>query len=98
MPCYEQEGLRLVHRMLPRHIVRQLQTRRVAGGTRQLAVEQSERTFVLFSDIVSFTTYCAARQPREVMVMLNALFGTFDALLAKHSVYKVRSCKGVRLQ
>lgn len=45
--------------------------------------------FILFSDIVQFTAYCSRREPRDVVVMLNSLFATFDNLLAKHNVYKV---------
>jgi len=103
----EIEGLRLVHRMLPRHIVRQLQKRspelvvekcrrpdrptpRTPPDARRPPRRRSQRTFVLFSDIVSFTSYCASREPRDVVVMLNSLFATFDAQLAKHSVFKAQ--------
>lgn len=81
----KQQEERLLYRMLPRHIVTALQKRR----PEDFIVESSERAFVLFSDIVGFTSYCAKRSPRDVVVMLNSMFATFDGLLAKHSVHKV---------
>ena len=79
------QGERLLYRMLPKHIVTQLQKR----VPEDFIVESCEHAFVLFSDIVSFTAYCARREPRDVVVMLNSMFATFDALLSKHRVHKV---------
>ena len=70
----------------PRHIVTQIQKR---GANSDFIVESCDRAFVLYSDIVSFTSYCARRQPRDVVVMLNSMFATFDGLLEKHGVHKV---------
>lgn len=81
----DQQGERLLYRMLPRHIVTQLQTR----APEDFLVESCEKAFVLFSDIVSFTKYCATRDPQDVVIMLNSMFATFDALLEKHNVHKV---------
>ena len=80
-----QQGERLLYRMLPRHVVAQLQTR----APQDFLVESCDRAFVLFSDIVKFTNYCSTRDPQNVVVMLNSMFATFDALLSKHSVHKV---------
>lgn len=80
-----QQGERLLYRMLPQHIVSQLQKR----GPEDFLVESCDKAFVLYSDIVSFTSYCSSREPRDVVVMLNSMFATFDALLSKHNVHKV---------
>ena len=79
------QGERLLYRMLPKHIVTQLQKR----VPEDFIVESCEHAYVLFSDIVSFTAYCSRREPRDVVVMLNSMFATFDALLSKHKVHKV---------
>ena len=74
------------HAPLPsQHIVTQLQKR----IPEDFIVESCDHAYVLFSDIVSFTAYCSRREPRDVVVMLNSMFATFDALLAKHRVHKV---------
>ncbi len=136
----DEQGERLLYRMMPKHIVAQLQQRRTAGAAADAAtaaapmsphspnpkpdpkpaaaaaaaaaiatatasatspsavampadenfiVESCERAFVLFCDLVGFTSYCARRQPAEVVATLNSLFATFDALLPKHRVHKV---------
>lgn len=82
----EQQGERLLYRMLPKHIVSQLRQR---STPEDFIVESSECAYVLYSDIVGFTAYCANRDPRDVVVMLNSMFATFDGLLAKHGVHKV---------
>ena len=132
----EEQGERLLYRMMPKHIVAQLQQRRtvraaaaaaaVAAATsprspaprpastfapasafaastsstsspvspstasdENFIVDSCERAFVLFCDLEGFTSYCARRQPSEVVTTLNSLFATFDALLSQHQVHKV---------
>jgi class 3 adenylate cyclase len=63
------QGERLLHRMLPKHVVKQLQKRVPEDSI----VETCDHAFVLFSDIVGFTAYCAGREPRDVVVMLNSM-------------------------
>ena len=46
---------------------------------------------VLFSDIVGFTTISQTFTPMKVSNMLDRLFGSFDALAKKHSVFKVET-------
>ncbi len=65
----DQQGERLLYRMLPKHIVSQLQKR----SPQDFIVESCDQAYVLFSDIVGFTSYCADREPRDVVVMLNSM-------------------------
>jgi class 3 adenylate cyclase len=135
----EEQGERLLYRMMPKHIVAQLQQRRTVRAAAAAAaaaatsprsptpkpastfapasafaafasvstsssslpispstasdenfiVDSCERAFVLFCDLEGFTSYCARRQPSEVVTTLNSLFATFDALLPQHRVHKV---------
>jgi class 3 adenylate cyclase len=135
----EEQGERLLYRMMPKHIVAQLQQRRTARAAAAAAaaaatsprsptpkpastfapasafaafasvstsssslpvspstasdenfiVDSCERAFVLFCDLEGFTSYCARRQPSEVVTTLNSLFATFDSLLPQHRVHKV---------
>lgn len=62
------QSSRLLNRILPRHIVSKLME-----GNEEIIYESCENAFVLYSDIVSFTAWCSTREPREVLVLLNAM-------------------------
>ena len=88
---------RMVSEMLPGHIAWQLKQRLVKKGAsqREFMVDDSERVAVLFSEVSGFEHFCnEASDAIEVVRMLNTLFAAFDALLPRHSVYKVRPCEG----
>ena len=44
---------------------------------------------VLFSDVVTFTSICAACEPIRVVHMLNCMYSKFDRLTNVHDIYKV---------
>jgi class 3 adenylate cyclase len=52
--------------------------------------ERFETVTVLFSDIISFTSMAALMDPLAVVNMLNELYRTYDTLVDRHNVYKVR--------
>jgi class 3 adenylate cyclase len=51
-----------------------------------------ESVTIAFFDIVSFTRFCAASTPIQIVAMLNELFSQFDAVVDAHDVYKVCDC------
>ena len=84
--------------MLPDHIAQQLKQRikTSAAKEREFLVEHSERVAVLFSEVVGFEEFCnESSGPLEVVRVLNTMFAAFDALLQKHSVYKVETVGSV---
>jgi adenylate cyclase len=50
-----------------------------------------ETVTVLFADIVGFTTFAQARRPAEVVAVLNRLFSTFDELVDRHDLEKIKT-------
>jgi hypothetical protein len=74
--------LQLLFSMLPARMVRRM--RGASGGF----AESFPHAIILFSDIVSYTDLVSSLTPDQVMVMLNELFGEFDALVDKHGVVK----------
>jgi class 3 adenylate cyclase len=46
---------------------------------------------VLFADIVGFTSWSSGREPTDVFILLEALYGEFDKIANKRSVFKVET-------
>ena len=46
---------------------------------------------VLFADVVGFTSFCSATPAAAVVRTMNALFGTFDALLEPHGIFRAEA-------
>ena len=53
--------------------------------------EKFAEVSILFSDIVNYTDISSRLAPEEVMDMLNRLYERFDALVAKHDLFKVET-------
>ena len=88
----------IVEGMMPQHIADQLKQRLTASGveSREYMVEASKRVAVLFSEVVDFEEFCnEVSDAVEVVRMLNTMFAAFDALLGRHSVYKVETVGSV---
>lgn len=76
---------RLLLNMLPAPVAARLK-----AGERQIA-DQAPAVTVLFADLVGFTALCD-RLPAPVVVMfLNDIFSTFDALVAQAGLEKIKS-------
>ncbi|KAK2119066.1 Guanylate cyclase soluble subunit beta-2, partial [Saguinus oedipus] len=57
----------LLYSMLPKHVTNQLKEgKKVAAG-------EFKSCTILFSDVVTFTTICAACEPRQIVNMLNSM-------------------------
>ncbi|CAJ1946022.1 unnamed protein product [Cylindrotheca closterium] len=48
-------------------------------------------TTVMFGDIAGFTKWSSTRQPTEVFVLLETLYGSFDKIAKKMNVFKVET-------
>ncbi|GKY91562.1 hypothetical protein MPSEU_000128100 [Mayamaea pseudoterrestris] len=50
-------------------------------------------TTLLFADIAGFTAWSSARQPTEVFMLLETLYGNFDIIAEKYGIFKVETSK-----
>ena len=57
----------------------------------QTIAEHFDSASVLFADIVGSTTLFADMEPREIVDWLNEVFSTFDVLLDKYGLEKIRT-------
>jgi class 3 adenylate cyclase len=48
-------------------------------------------TTVMFADIVGFTAWSSTREPSQVFILLETLYGAFDAVAARRGVFKVET-------
>eukprot|EP00980_Cylindrotheca_fusiformis_P003027 scaffold703_cov131-Cylindrotheca_fusiformis.AAC.4 len=46
---------------------------------------------VIFADIVGFTAWSSAREPSQVFVLLETIYGAFDKIAYCHNVFKVET-------
>eukprot|EP00980_Cylindrotheca_fusiformis_P007513 scaffold1561_cov129-Cylindrotheca_fusiformis.AAC.5 len=46
---------------------------------------------VVFADLVGFTAWSSAREPHQVFILLETLYGAFDRIAYRHSVFKVET-------
>lgn len=59
-------------------------------GSRPIADLFPEAT-VMFADITGFTAWSSTREPSQVFILLEALYGKFDALAARRGIFKVET-------
>ncbi|MEM9591894.1 MAG: adenylate/guanylate cyclase domain-containing protein [Pseudomonadota bacterium] len=76
---------KLLHNILPALIAERLK-----DGETNIAETFPEVT-VLFADIVGFTRLAEKIGPREIVTMLNDVFGRFDDLAVKHDLEKIKT-------
>lgn len=76
---------KLLHNILPAIIADRLQK-----GESVIAESFPEVT-VLFADIVGFTQLAAQLGPREIVSMLNDIFGRFDDLVTEYKLEKIKT-------
>eukprot|EP00980_Cylindrotheca_fusiformis_P028130 scaffold22583_cov106-Cylindrotheca_fusiformis.AAC.1 len=46
---------------------------------------------VVFADIAGFTAWSSAREPHQVFVLLETIYGAFDKIAYRHNVFKVET-------
>lgn len=50
---------------------------------------------VFFCDIANFTAWSSAREPGQVFMLLETIYGAFDAIAARRGVFKVEVSKEI---
>jgi len=65
-------------------------TRAGTSGSSPIADLFPEAT-VLFSDIAGFTAWSSVRQPSQVFILLETLYGAFDKIAKRRRVFKVET-------
>jgi class 3 adenylate cyclase len=53
--------------------------------------ENFESVTIMFSAIIGFDSFVTVSEAVDVVVLLNQIYGTFDAVIEKHQVYKVET-------
>lgn len=48
-------------------------------------------TTVVFADIAGFTAWASAREPQQVFILLESLYGAFDQIAAENGIFKVET-------
>ena len=51
-------------------------------------------TTIMFADIAGFTQWSSTRQPTDVFILLEALYGAFDTIAKRRKVFKVETIGG----
>jgi len=76
---------RLVKKLLPQNTVDELQQ------TGNATSKKYEMVTVLFSDIQGFTKIAAETNPEELIKYLNELFVSFDNIISKYNIEKIKT-------
>jgi PAS domain S-box-containing protein len=76
----------LLMNVLPNKIAR-----RLLDEQQQHIAESHENAAILFADIVGFTAMSQVMSPTEVVQMLNELFSTFDNLVERYALNKIKT-------
>jgi class 3 adenylate cyclase len=63
---------------------------RMLAGEHDIA-DAHEKVSVIFADVVGFTPFSAALQPREVVRVLDRVFVAFDAIAKRHGIEKIKT-------
>jgi len=75
----------LLANMLPATVAERLK-----GPDRNVIADRYEEASVLFADIVGFTERASGTTPCDLVLFLDRLYGTFDALADKHGLEKIK--------
>eukprot|EP00980_Cylindrotheca_fusiformis_P013962 scaffold3628_cov112-Cylindrotheca_fusiformis.AAC.4 len=62
-----------------------------AGAGRAPLADLFLETTVVFADIAGFTAWSSAREPAQVFVLLETIYGAFDRHAYRHNVFKVET-------
>jgi class 3 adenylate cyclase/tetratricopeptide (TPR) repeat protein len=82
----KQQTETLLQTLLPVEIIPYLKEE-----AREVYAERFEKVSILFADIVGFTSISEKLDPHAMVMLLNEIFTTFDNLLPKYDVEKIRT-------
>ena len=74
----------LLTRILPQSVAERLQRG-------EPVADRFDQSTVLFADLVGFTPAAAHHAPEDIVAFLDSVFRTFDALVDKHGVEKIKT-------
>ncbi|MGZ5182670.1 MAG: adenylate/guanylate cyclase domain-containing protein [Ramlibacter sp.] len=75
----------LLHNVLPRVVAEELKREH------RVAARKFDNLGVLFADIAGFTRYANRLPPDALLLMLDEIFTSFDALVERHGVEKIKT-------
>jgi PAS domain S-box-containing protein len=81
----QERSERLLLNILPKAIAERLKQAPSA------IAEQFNDTTILFADLVSFTPLASCMAPTELVNLLNQIFSTFDQLVERHGLEKIKT-------
>ena len=76
---------KLVQKLLPQNAMFEIQTQGMASS------KKYDMVTVLFSDIQGFTKIAATTNPEELIKYLNELFVSFDNIISKYNIEKIKT-------
>eukprot|EP00547_Thalassionema_nitzschioides_P003693 CAMPEP_0194215764 /NCGR_PEP_ID=MMETSP0156-20130528/17780_1 /TAXON_ID=33649 /ORGANISM="Thalassionema nitzschioides, Strain L26-B" /LENGTH=689 /DNA_ID=CAMNT_0038944367 /DNA_START=93 /DNA_END=2162 /DNA_ORIENTATION=- len=85
-----QKSEALLMNVLPHHISERLKASNDNHEHVQIA-DAHENVTILFADIVGFTQFCSGRTPMQVVHHLNKVFQSFDVLVDKYNMEKIKT-------
>ena len=50
-----------------------------------------DNSTIMFADIAGFTQWSSSKEPNEVFLLLETLYGAFDKLALRRNVFKVET-------
>jgi len=81
----QEKGEALLLNILPKEIAA------ILKNENRVIADQFESATILFADIVAFTPMSATMTPTELVELLNEVYSSFDALVEKYGVEKIKT-------
>ncbi|CAB9524962.1 Receptor-type guanylate cyclase gcy [Seminavis robusta] len=61
------------------------------GFNADIIADLYENVTVMFADLAGFTQWCDGREPKDVFLLLETLYGTFDTIARRRRVFKIET-------
>ena len=83
----------ILGQMIPKQVMEKVK----AGINPVDTCEVFEQVTIVFNDIPEFLDICTKCDGLQIVSMLNTMFGMFDYLSDKNTIYKVETVKVIRI-